>query len=137
MNHVMTLRNGPRRPLFGFLRQRRRGDTRSPIGRDFSDSRVEPQGRRWWAAALVAGVLASLVMVHIRVRLIEEGYQRAAAIERVEMLLAKRQVLKAETGTLRNRGRLTALASERGFEKPQREIWLSQLAEPRPTELRP
>lgn len=140
MNQVLTRRT--RLPLTGRLRRRRRADTRAPIGRDFSDSRIATSGRRWWAGLLAGGVLAALLMVHVRVRLIEEGYQRAAAIEKIEVLLAKRQVLKAETGALRNRNRLTSLAAERGFGKPQREIWLSQptgrrRVEQQPTELRP
>jgi hypothetical protein len=141
MSRLPSRRHWPRRPLPGFGRRRQRGDTRKPIGRDFSDSRIESKDRRWWAVALVVGVLTALAMVHVRVRLIEEGYQRAAAVERVEMLLARRQVLKAETGALRNRDRLTALARERGFEKPQREFWMAQFAEHRttlrPMELRP
>jgi hypothetical protein len=137
MNQMLTRRMNPRRPLSGFLRRRRRDDTRAPIGRNFSDSGIASPARRWWAAVLAAGVLAALAIVHVRVRLIEEGYLRAAAVERVETLLAARQRLKAQTGALRNRDRLTALASERGFEKPRREIWLSQRPEPRRTELRP
>ena len=76
--------------------------------------------------------MAARAVVDVRVRLIEEGYVRAAAVERVETLLAKRQRLKAQVGSLRDRNRLTALASERGFEKPEREIWLSPSPELRP-----
>ena len=132
MNPVLTRRMRPRRPLFGLGRRRRRVDGKTPIGRDFSGIRLTTPDRRWWAIALAVGVLAALAIVHVRVRLIEEGYLRAAAVERVETLLAKRQRLKAEVGTLRNRDRLNAFANERGFDKPQREIWLSPRTELRP-----
>lgn len=138
MNQVLT-----RRENMGFVRRHRRHDTRSPIGRDFAHSRAASPARRWWAAVLVAGVLAALGVVHVRVRLIEEGYLRAAAVERVETLLAERQLLKARVEALRSPDRLTALAKERGFGTPEREIWLSQRTQrhqstdPRPAEQRP
>ena len=132
MNQVLARRNRSRWAQPSRFRRHRRTDTRAPIGRDFSESPIASPGRRWWAAILAVGVLAALLVVHVRVRLIEEGYRRAAAVEQVEILLARRQVLKAETGALRNRNRLTALAAERGFAKPQREIWPAPLIELRP-----
>jgi len=132
MKQVVARRHRRRSRGSGWFGRRRRVNTRAPIGRDFADSQIRSANRLWWAALLVAGMLTALLLVHVRVRLIDEGYQRAAALERVEALMARRQVLRAETGALRDRNRLMTLALERGFDKPQQEIWLAARSELRP-----
>jgi len=112
-------------PVLSRRAQRKRPVSSPSRRRNFAGTRLSPRHRSGRALALAAVVLAALVVVHVRVRVIEEGYLRVAAIERVETLLEQRQRLKADIGALKNHERLTALAAELGFQRPQHEIWLA------------
>ena len=104
------------------------------VGREMSHLRSPKPIPIWALGCGIAGaVFAALAIVHVRVVLIEQGYARAAAVERETELTEKRRLLTAEVRRLRNPARLATLAQEFELSRPERVI---ALAPPGP-ELRP
>lgn len=131
MNTRVRRSRGPWRPaaaVLGLERSRRRpvrgsGRARQLIGRDV-EGRLPAISGRWKMGLLLGAVLALLAVVHVRVRTIDQGYQLAQAVERVDQLVVERQRLRARLGALRNRQRLAEHAERLGFARPEREISL-------------
>ncbi len=100
------------------------GRARRMIGRDIEGSLFPSVSGRWQAGLLVGAVIALLAVVHVRVQIIEQGYLRAQAVERVDELMIERQRLKARVGALLNRDRLNAYATKLELAQPEHEISL-------------
>ena len=82
---------------------------------------------------VLGGVVAALVIAHVRVELIQQGYQRASDVKRYQQLKEEQRNLAARVRELRDPARLAALAKEMGLTRPDRVISLA----PPGRELRP
>jgi hypothetical protein len=106
------------------------------IGRDLARMRPQRQRRsRLPAVALIGTLMAALALAALRIDLIRQGYDFAAAMRLEKELLEQRRVLTARVRGLRDPARLARLAQELGFERPDRvtEIELHDVsAGPRP-----
>jgi hypothetical protein len=112
--------------LQGRRRQRSLGDARHLVGRDFGN--VGPRRRIpiWLIPGFAIGaVFAALALVHVRVELIDQGYKRYSAVERLQALEEEQRILTARVGELRDPARLAALAEEMGLSRPDRVIALA------------
>jgi len=104
---------------------RRRSD-RGLVGVDLSG--VQLTGRRRIPPGLIAGALiAGFCLAALRVQITELGYALADAQSRESALQEERRVLTAHLEELRTPSRLSSLASERGFGRPEVVIDLSTL----------
>jgi hypothetical protein len=81
----------------------------------------------------VGAVFAALAIAHVRVELIDQGYKRYSAMERLQALEEEQRILTARVGELRDPARLAALAPNLGLARPDRVIALA----PPGNELRP
>lgn len=80
----------------------------------------------WTIPGIVVGaVLAALAIAHVRVELIDQGYERASAVERERQLEEQLHILTARVRELRNPARLAKLAGEMGLRRPERVITLA------------
>jgi hypothetical protein len=73
--------------------------------------------------AVLIGVLtlmAALALSALRIDLIRQGYDLAAAMHEEKNLLERHRVLTARVRSLRDPARLARLAEELGFERPDR-----------------
>jgi hypothetical protein len=124
-----------------FGRARRRPDTsdrkRSDlIGRDLAPMRLLAARRsRLLPVALVGALVAGLCLTALRIDLIRQRYDLAAAMQEEMELLEERRLLTARVRRLRDPARLARLAKSLGFERPDRVI---ELGTPEPAaEARP
>jgi len=92
------------------------------VGRDFA--REQRRGRSLVRGAapvlLGAAVLVGLAVVGLRNDLIRMRYALTAALQEERDLLQQRRELTASVRALRDPVRLTRLAEERGFVRPER-----------------
>ena len=105
------------------------------IGRDLAPIRSVANRRRLLPAALVGALMAALCLAALRIDLIRQGYELAAAMREEQQLLEEHRVLTARVRSLRDPARLALLASRLDFERPERVIELGAPelpAEPRP-----
>ena len=89
------------------------------IGRDLARIDLGRGERRPWLPVLVGALLAALCLAALRVDLIRQRYELAAAMRTEKELLEERRLLTAEVRRLRDPGRLAELAAARGFVRPQ------------------
>jgi hypothetical protein len=130
------------RLLVRLLRRGRRGSRTADrkrsdlIGRDLAPMRRGAGGRRrLLSAALVGALMAALLLAALRIDLIRQGYDLAAAMREEQELLGEQHVLTARVRSLRDPARLALLARRLHFERPERVIELGARdvpAEPRP-----
>ena len=78
---------------------------------------------------VLGGVAAALIIAHLRVELIQQGYQRASNVKRTHQLEEEQQNLAARVRELRDPARLAALAKEMGLTRPERVISLAPPSE--------
>jgi hypothetical protein len=92
---------------------------------------TSPSRRRmsiWLIPVCVLGaVVAALAIAHIRVELIQQGYQRANNVKRHQQLEEEQRNLVARVRELRDPTRLAALAEQAGLSRPERIISLALL----------
>jgi phage shock protein A len=74
---------------------------------------------------VVCVVIVSLAIANLRVQLIGQGYKRASAVTRHHELTEERRNLAARVRELRDPARLSSLADEMGFIRPERVIALA------------
>ena len=116
---VLTRRFGFR---FFFAPQRRRrvsnGNCR--LGVDLARA---PSRRRisiWLIPGWVlGGVFAALIIAHLRVELIQQGYQRASDVKKTQLLEEEQRNLTARVRELRDPARLATLAATQGLARPE------------------
>jgi hypothetical protein len=112
----------------------RLGNARQLIGRDVGSDGPRRRIPIWLVPSLaIGGVFAALAIVQVRVDLIDQGYERYSAVERLQALEEEKRILTARVRELRDPARLTALAEELGLSRPDRVIALA----PPGDELRP
>lgn len=93
------------------------------VGRDLAQARIlAPAGRRLLPGLLAGLLLGGLTLAALRIDLIRVRYGLAAAMSEEKELLEEQRVLIARVRELRNPTRLSAIAAERGFERPERVI---------------
>jgi len=114
------------------LKQRKRrgkhglGDARLLVGRDLANDVPHRRIPLWLIPGLVVGaVFAALAIVRVRVELIDQGYKRYSAVERLQHLEEEKRILTAQVRELRDPARLARLAREMGFSRPDRVIALA------------
>ncbi len=96
------------------------------IGRDLAKDAPHRRIPIWMIPGIVIGaVFAALAIVHVRVELIDQGYKRYSAVERIQALEEEKQSLTAQVRELRDPTRLTKLAREMGLSRPDRVIALA------------
>ena len=114
--------------------RRRVKDVSRRLGIGFSDA---PSRRRTSVGLVLVFVLgsvaAALFIAHVRVELIQQGYQRASHVTRHQQLEEEQRNLAARVRELRDPTRLAALAEEMGLARPDHVISLA----PPGRELRP
>jgi hypothetical protein len=112
----------------------RLGDARCLVGRDLARGTARRRIPLWLIPGIVVGgVFAALAIVQVRVELIDQGYKRYSAVERLQALEEERRSLTAQVRELRDPARLTRLAREMGLSRPDRVIALAPPGnEPRP-----
>ena len=115
--------------LLDSIRGGRRGERaekrgqRSLIGRDFAPlPRPAARRRRLLPVALIGGLLAALCLAALRIDLIRQRYELAAAMREEKQLVEEHRLLTARMRGLRDPARLAKLARERGFARPDRVI---------------
>lgn len=110
------------------------GDAKRLVGRDVGSA---PPRRRipiWLIPGFaVGGVFAALAVTHVRVELIDQGYKRYNAVQRLQALEEEQRILTARVAELRDPARLAQLAQKMGLSRPERVIALA----PPGDELRP
>ncbi|HEX9815278.1 MAG TPA: hypothetical protein VGB31_10065 [Myxococcota bacterium] len=110
------------------------GNARQLIGRDVGNDGPRRRIPIWLIPGVaVGGVFAALAIAHVRVTLIDQGYKRYSAVERLQALEEEQRNLTARLGELRDPARLAALAQKMGLSRPNRIIALA----PPGDELRP
>jgi len=125
------------------LLRRERSGARPPersrsdlIGRDLAPMRRGANRRiRLLPAALVGALMGALCLAALRIDLIRQGYDLAAAMREEQELLEQQRLLTARVRSLRDPARLARLARRLDFERPARVIELGTpdvAAEPRP-----
>jgi len=103
-------------------RASRRGQ-RNLIGRDLAPlARHAERRRRLLPVALIGTLLAALCLAALRIDLIRQRYELAAAMREEKQLVEERRLLTAQVRGLRDPARLADLAKELGFERPERVI---------------
>jgi len=110
------------------------GDARQLVGRDVANDLPHKRMPIWLIPGFAVGaVFAALAIVHVRVELIDQGYKRYSAVERLQALEEEQRILTARVGELRDPARLATLAQKMGLSRPDRVIALA----PPGDELRP
>jgi hypothetical protein len=74
---------------------------------------------------VLGGVIAALAIAHVRVELIQQGYQRVSDVKRHQQLEEEQRNLAAQVRELRDPARLAALAKEMGLARPERVVSLA------------
>ncbi len=93
------------------------------VGRDLAPMRFEAARRgRLLPVALVGALMAALCLTALRIDLIRQRYDLAAAMRQEKDLLEERRLLTARVRRLRDPARLASLAKNLGFERPDRVI---------------
>lgn len=96
------------------------------VGRDLAPlHRAEERRRRFLPVLLIGGLIATLGLTALRIDLIRQRYALAAAMGEERRLLEEHRTLTAEVRSLRDPARLTVLAREMGFVRPDSVIRLS------------
>lgn len=111
---------------------RERGGARAPerkrsdlIGRDLAPMcHGVSRRRRLLPAALVGALMGALCLAALRIDLIRQGYDLAAAMREEQELLEEHHLLTARVRSLRDPARLARLARRLDFERPERVIEL-------------
>jgi len=83
--------------------------------------------RHWLPAGLVGVFLATLALTALREELIEVGYEVVAAVDEEARLREERDQAIARVQELKNPARLSALANQNGFVRPDHTIDLRAL----------
>ena len=131
----------PRRPktqFFGKPRnyhtKRELREARNLVGRDLANDAPRRRIPLWLIPGFVVGaVCAGLAIVQVRVELIDQGYKRYSAVERLQALEEEKRILTAHVRELRDPARLAKLAREMGLSRPDRVLTLAPPGdEPRP-----
>jgi len=100
-------------------RKRANRSQRSLIGRDLAAMhRDAERRRRRWIPLVVGGLLAALCLTALRIDLIRQRYDLAAAMSEEKRLLEERRLLTARVRSLRDPARLAERARQLGFERP-------------------
>ncbi len=116
--------------------RKRRGlaDAKHLVGRDVGSNAPRRRIPIWLIPGFAVGaVFAALAVTHVRVELIDQGYKRYSAVERLQALEEEQRILTARLGELRDPARLATLAQKLGLSRPDRIIALA----PPGDELRP
>ena len=101
----------------------RRARPHSFIGRDMARvSHSAKLSRRWLPAGLLGVFLATLGLTALREELIEVRYEVIAAVGEEARLREVRDQWVSRVQVLRNPARLSELASQQGFARPERTI---------------
>ncbi len=109
-------------------------EARNLVGRDLANDAPRRRIPLWLIPGLVVGaVFAALAIVQVRVELIDQGYKRYSAVERLQALEEERRILTAQVRELRDPARLARLAREMELSRPDHVIALA----PPGGELRP
>ena len=109
-------------------------EARNLVGRDLASDAPHRRIPLWLIPGFVVGaVFAGLAIVQVRVELIDQGYKRYSAVERLQDLEEERRILTAHVRELRDPARLTKLAREMGLSRHDHVIALA----PPGGELRP
>jgi hypothetical protein len=121
---------GSKSPLSLNLHARRKkrglGDARHLVGRDVGSDAPRRRIPVWLIPGFAVGaVFAALAIVHVRVELIDQGYKRYSAVERLQALEEEQRILTARVGELRDPARLATLAQKMGLSRPDRVIALA------------
>ena len=110
------------------------GDAKHLIGRDVGSDAPRRRIPVWLIPGVAIGlVFAALAITHVRVELIDQGYKRYSAVERLQALEEEQRILTARVAELRDPTRLATLAQKMGLSRPDRVIALA----PPGDELRP
>ncbi|MBW1843289.1 MAG: hypothetical protein JRE38_03780 [Deltaproteobacteria bacterium] len=110
------------------------GDAKHLIGRDVGNDAPRRRIPVWLIPGVAVGlVFAALAITHVRVELIDQGYKRYSAVERLQALEEEQRILTARVAELRDPTRLATLAQKMGLSRPDRVIALA----PPGDELRP
>jgi hypothetical protein len=109
-------------------------EARNLIGRDLASDAPRKRIPIWLIPGIVVGgVFAALAIAHVRVELIDQGYKRYSAVERLQALGEEKRILTAHVRELRDPARLAKLAREMGLSRPDHVIALAPPGnEPRP-----
>ncbi|MFV1977757.1 MAG: hypothetical protein ACC649_00260 [Myxococcota bacterium] len=109
-------------------------EARNLIGRDLASNAPRKRIPIWLIpGVVVGGVFAALAIAHVRVELIDQGYKRYSAVERLQALGEEKRILTAHVRELRDPARLAKLAREMGLSRPDHVIALAPPGnEPRP-----
>jgi hypothetical protein len=95
------------------------------VGRDMARARiVPPPGRKLLPGLLVGLLIAGLALAALRIDLIRVRYGLATAMREEKELLEEQRGWIARVRELRDPTRLSTLAAEKGFDRPQRVIEL-------------
>ncbi len=124
----MSASGGVRLQTGRFVKPAGRPATRGTrlVGRDLARAKLRRRIPISIIPGIVVGaVLAALTISHVRVQLIDQGYARAAAVERQQELEEELRILTARARELRDPARLAGLAKEMGLARPQRVIALA------------
>jgi len=102
------------------------GNARRLIGRDVSGNGLRRRIPIWLIPGIsLAAVFAALAIAHVRVELIDQGYKRYSAVERLQELEEEKRILTARVGELRDPARLAKLAQKMGLARPDHVITLA------------
>ena len=111
-------------------RQHRLNDGNRRLGVDLARASSRRRISIWLVPGWVlGGVVAALIIAHLRVELIQQGYQRASNVKGTQQLEEEQQNLAARVRELRDPVRLAALAKEMGLTRPERVISLAPRSE--------
>ena len=119
--------NRVRRFFVGGAKDTRKRDNhslRSLIGRDLAAMHREAEGRRRWMPLLIGCLLAALCLTALRIDLIRQRYDLAAAMSEEKQLLEERRLITARVRSLRDPARLAERARQLGFERPEHVLLL-------------
>ena len=110
------------------------GNAKVLVGRDLAKDAPRRRIPIWLIPGVVAGgVFAALAIVQVRVDLIDQGYKRYSAVQRLQVLEEEKRNLTAQVRELRDPARLARLAREMGLSRPDHVIALAPPgSEPRP-----
>ena len=107
-------------------KQRGLGNARNLVGRDVGSDGPRRRIPIWLIPGFAIGaVFAALAVTHVRVELIDQGYKRYSAVERLRALEEEQRILTARLGELRDPARLATLAKKMGLSRPDRVIALA------------
>jgi hypothetical protein len=102
------------------------GDAKNLVGRDVGSDATRRRIPIWLIPGLAIGaVFAALAVTHVRVELIDQGYKRYSAVERLQALEEEKRTLTARLNEMRDPARLATLAQKLGLSRPDRVIALA------------